>query len=316
MTQVTRLGDVTNHGGPIITGSSDVITNGLPTGRITDIHDCPIPSHDPNPLVAPPASTVIVNGLIISTITTVSACGGALATGSSNVIANEGAFPSYAVIEPGVILIGGNKIFDNTVEGQKAVDIAEEKIMPGLSTEKSGGAPTGVTPEYYDCNRFPDIITVNNLSTPVSKHFMLSHCGGIPAAQRGLTAKQIACNWASLCLAILDPVYEVFKFNINSGWRSVAGGKGNTDHGLGLAADLSAGSIVKGIEMFKWIVKSNLPFTQVIYERNGTTGIGWVHVSFNTAPRGNARTMWTYNNGVTFSHGGQNGQNLPPELMP
>jgi hypothetical protein len=206
-------------------------------------------------------------------------------------------------------------VYDNTPEAQVKASAAEEVASPAMSTEPQAGAPVAPVPDPVGCEQFPDVITAQETRIPVSKYFKLADCKGIPVAQRGLTAKQICCNWASLCTAILDPIYTAHKFSITSGWRPVSGGKGNTDHGLGLAADIQvAGSVNGTIEMFKWIVDSGLPFTQVIYERSGSSGVGWVHVSYKTAPRGGAKTMWTYTGGPPYSHGGANGENLPPLL--
>lgn len=298
---------------PPDSGSANVITNGQPQTKIGDhypAHTCGNSTHDGAAAAGSP--TVIVNGQPIHRIGDAISCGDVSASGSPNVFAGDGPFPVFALVEEGVYLVGGNYVYENTPVAQAKSDVREEVASPGMSKEPD---PVPVEPSApIACDKFPEIITVRETSLPVSKYFKLSHCGGIPVAQRGLTAAQICCNWAALCTNILDPVYDAFKFSINSGWRPVSGGKGGTDHGLGCAADLGTGNVQKTIDMFKWIVKSGLPFTQVIYERNGTTGTGWVHVSFNTKPRGAARTMYTYNNGATFIHGGANGENLPPLL--
>lgn len=81
----TRLGDTTNHGGPIVTFSNDMTINAIPRCRLTDIHACPI--HGPNPLVlcSPDADT---DTLTNSRITAVSACGGMLVVGSPDSTTN------------------------------------------------------------------------------------------------------------------------------------------------------------------------------------------------------------------------------------
>lgn len=300
---------------PADQGSPDVITNGAPTVRVSDhypTHCCGPDCHDGNASAGSP--TVIVNGLSIHRIGDAISCGDVSANGSPNVFAGDGAFPTFMAVEPGVTLVGGVHVYDNTSEGQAASTAREEVASPTMSSEPAAGAPVSPPPEPVGCDKFPAIITVAETALTVSRHFKLSHCGGIPVAQRGLSASQICCNWASLCTNVLDPIYDQFKFSINSGWRPVSGGKGNTDHGLGLAADLGTGNVQRTIDMFKWIVDSGLPFTQVIYERSGTSGTGWVHVSYNTAPRGQARTMWTYTGGAPYGHGGANGENLPPLL--
>ena len=302
-------------GGVIAAGSPNVFTNNCKQARIGDAVTPHGKGIHRSPVMATGSPTVITNGIPTSRLGDVATCGHPT-TGSGDVFIGDQPFPVFAVIEPGVYLVGDATVYDNTEPAQAKASAAEEVASPGMSAEPAPGPPIAPVPEPVGCDKFPEIITTAELSLPVSKYFTLGHCKGVPVAQRGLTAKQICCNWASLCTAILDQVYEVHKFTITSGWRPVSGGKGNTDHGLGLAADIQiTGSVEQTIAMFKWIVASGLPFTQVIYERSGASGVGWTHVSYKTAPRGQARTMWTYNapNGP-FNHGGQNGQNLPPLL--
>jgi len=46
-----RLGDMTSHGGTIITGSLTTMVNGRPVARMGDMHVCPIPYHGVTPIV-------------------------------------------------------------------------------------------------------------------------------------------------------------------------------------------------------------------------------------------------------------------------
>jgi len=224
-----------------------------------------------------------------------------------------------AVIEPGVTSVGGTPVYDNTPSGQKAARRDEDAFDPVLGqSELPGIAPPPVTnesqPVAVSCDKFPEVITMAEMSLQASKYFKLSHSAksGMIKAQRGLTAKQIACNWAALCTNILDPVYTQFKFNFNSGFRTVESGMGNTDHGIGCAADISMPSTSETIAMFKWMVHANLPFSQIIYEKHNSA---WVHVSFNGAgPKGDARTMWTFTGSAPYGHGGNTGGSLPTSL--
>jgi uncharacterized Zn-binding protein involved in type VI secretion len=302
-------------------GSGDVIVNGAGLVRVGDhypTHQCGNSSHDGT--ASSGSATVIVNGKAAHRIGDDISCGDVAAGGSADVFIGDGSFPVAAVKEPGVMLIGNTPIYDNTPPGQAAARRDEDAFDPGLSKSESVTAPPPVPAEqpglYAGCDKFPDVITLNEMYTKVSKYFSLSHSAksGMIVAQRGLSGKQIACNWAALCTNVLDKVYEQFKFNFNSGFRTVASGMGNTDHGIGCAADISMGNDADTIAMFKWIVSNQLPFSQVIYEKHNSS---WVHVSYNGAgPKGDARTMWTFTGGPPYGHGGQTGQNLIASLKP
>jgi uncharacterized Zn-binding protein involved in type VI secretion len=59
-TAVVRLGDVSDHGGTIISASTNVFANGIGVARNGDMHSCPIPGHGITPMSSD--STVKVNG--------------------------------------------------------------------------------------------------------------------------------------------------------------------------------------------------------------------------------------------------------------
>ncbi len=44
-----RLGDVSSHGGVIITSAVRTMVNGIPVARMGDLHVCPIPGHGVTP---------------------------------------------------------------------------------------------------------------------------------------------------------------------------------------------------------------------------------------------------------------------------
>ncbi|TDR29100.1 PAAR domain-containing protein [Hydromonas duriensis] len=46
---VSRIGDTSDHGGSIITGSTNFGVDGMPVARVGDILDCP--QHGKNPIV-------------------------------------------------------------------------------------------------------------------------------------------------------------------------------------------------------------------------------------------------------------------------
>lgn len=43
--RVSRIGDVTSHGGVIVTGASSVRSDGILVARVGDIGICPLPDH-------------------------------------------------------------------------------------------------------------------------------------------------------------------------------------------------------------------------------------------------------------------------------
>lgn len=81
---------------------------------------------------------------------------------------------------------------------------------------------------------------------------------------------------------VLDPVRERYgsPIRINSGYRCPAvnrliGGATTSQHTLGEAADLNAGSRSGNIKLYQ-IIKENLVFDQLINEHD----FSWVHVSY------------------------------------
>jgi hypothetical protein len=265
--------------------------------------------------------TITVLNSEVATINTVNAKGAhgsifADTMQTPTVIIGNQSFPIIVEVAPGVMLMGASPVFDSSVEGQAASLANEHAFSPSLAgSPTSGDSPPGGTgeanPTYVECSAFSEVITVADMQKAVSKWFKLGNCRDMPVAQRGLTARQIACNWAALCTNILDPVYEQFKFTFNSGFRNASRDSGG-DHGVGCAADISMPTTEQTIAMYKWMIHSGLPFSQVIYEKHNSA---WVHVAFNgKGPKGAARTMWTYTGSAPYGYGGQNGESLPPEL--
>jgi hypothetical protein len=227
-------------------------------------------------------------------------------------------------IRKGVRSVYGVTVYDNTPAGIAAVTKSEKSFDPSLPTnhegepvagEKSPGVP--VVGVVCPSGAYSD----EDLASQVSKYFKLSDCKMVPVdvpdvpsqTATVLSKCQVAQNWANLCTKILDPVYEKYKFKINSGFRTVKynqsiGSKDTSDHCTGCAADISIGRGEDNIPLFQFILKSGLPFSQLIYEGN------WVHVSFNgKGPKGAAKIMYTFD-GKNPQIAGQNGENLPPQL--
>ena len=87
MPAVARIGDTSNHGGIIISGSSEVFAQGLGVARKGDLHSCPIPGHGITPLISA-SQDVAAQGLGVVRIGDEAGCGAIIISGSSSVFAN------------------------------------------------------------------------------------------------------------------------------------------------------------------------------------------------------------------------------------
>lgn len=82
-----RVGDEISHGGAVIGGSLNVLTNGLPAARLGDPVFCDIHSDEGDIQTIVTASlTVRANGLGRARIGDLISCGATLITGSPNVL--------------------------------------------------------------------------------------------------------------------------------------------------------------------------------------------------------------------------------------
>jgi len=82
-----RLGDLTSHGGVIVTGASRTLVNGKPVARMGDLHFCPIPWHGVTPIVSGSASTY-TEGKPNARVGDCAGCGAVILTGSPNTLVN------------------------------------------------------------------------------------------------------------------------------------------------------------------------------------------------------------------------------------
>lgn len=317
MPGLVREGDHDAGGGVIIDGISDtVFVNGKGValvGATQSQHEHG--NEHTSSHITDGSSSVFINGKNVAWVGSNTECGHPIVEGSDDVFVGDDS-AAAPVSEPGIVLIAGNKVYLASPEGVKAQKRDESNFSPALASNHEGDDVVGQTePSSAGCSQFKDNITTEDMKIQVSRYFALSTIHSIPVAQRGLTAGQIACNWLNLCQKVLDPVYDNYKFKFNSGFRSLTynrsiGSKDSSDHCIGAAADISLGSQTDNIAMFKYILSSGLPFSQLIFEGN------WVHVAFNGAgPKGNARVMYTYS-GRNPVAAGHNGENLPANLKP
>lgn len=99
---------------------------------------------------------------------------------------------------------------------------------------------------------------------------------------------EIVSNLEKLIDNILDPLRERFgkPIYVNSGYRCPAlnkavNGSKTSHHVKGLAADITGKSIAKNKILFNLIKELDLPYDQLIDEKN----YSWVHVSYSDNPR-------------------------------
>ena len=129
------------------------------------------------------------------------------------------------------------------------------------------------------------------MNTPVTMHFTIEELYASKTAKaKGINNKpsvQQMINLVYLAAFVLEPLREAMNepIKIGSGFRSkelnkAVGGVQNSQHMKGQAADLCIdGDRAKGRKWFEYI-RDNLPFDQLIWEKNPKTGSEWVHVSF------------------------------------
>ncbi len=89
MPAAARQLDPTNHPGTISTGSTNVLINGRPAARATDVHTCALPPlagpHPPNAIVQG-SGTVLINGKAAARQMDTTGCGAMITAGSVDVV--------------------------------------------------------------------------------------------------------------------------------------------------------------------------------------------------------------------------------------
>lgn len=124
------------------------------------------------------------------------------------------------------------------------------------------------------------------------KYFTIKElCKSSTATQKGINNtpnSEIVRNLEQLVDNILDPLREKFgePIIVNSGYRSPAlnkavKGAANSQHVSGQAADITSGSKFGNKRMFILAQKLDLPFDQLIDEKN----YSWIHVSYSPRNR-------------------------------
>ena len=124
------------------------------------------------------------------------------------------------------------------------------------------------------------------------KYFTIKElCKSTTASQKGIDNSpnsEIIQNLEQLVSHILDPLREKYgkPIMVNGAYRCLelnkaVGGSKNSQHMLGLAADITVGSPEKNKRLFQLIIDMGLPYDQLIDEKN----FRWIHVSYSSKPR-------------------------------
>lgn len=94
----------------------------------------------------------------------------------------------------------------------------------------------------------------------------------------------VVLNLLELVQNVLDPIREAYKkpITVNSGYRCIElnraiGSKDNSQHILGLAADITVGSRESNKQLFEFIQSNIKEWDQLINENN----YQWIHISYN-----------------------------------
>jgi uncharacterized Zn-binding protein involved in type VI secretion len=86
MPLVARLGDVSDHGGVIITSASVTTVNGILVARVGDLHSCPIPGHGVT-AITNGSGNFVSEGAVTAVIGSVCGCGATIISGGATTTA-------------------------------------------------------------------------------------------------------------------------------------------------------------------------------------------------------------------------------------
>ena len=135
-----------------------------------------------------------------------------------------------------------------------------------------------------------------DLKQQLSEHFKLSEFTQSGIARRhkvkNVPGPREVERLRFLCVKSLEPMRRRFgAIRITSGFRckklnALVGGSPTSQHVLGEAADIHTGGRELSEKMFGF-AKQNIPFDQLILERNPAHGIYWLHISLRSDRPGN-----------------------------
>lgn len=76
-----RLGDISSHGGTVVSAAKRTLADGQPAARMGDLHSCPIPFHGVTRICTGSAKTLI-EGRPAARMGDVAGCGAVIVSGS------------------------------------------------------------------------------------------------------------------------------------------------------------------------------------------------------------------------------------------
>lgn len=80
---ISRVGDITDHGGIIVTGSGDSTSEGRPIARVGDIGYCPLPDHPSIFIIVTGCTTATTDGRATARVGSACSCGATVVTGAA-----------------------------------------------------------------------------------------------------------------------------------------------------------------------------------------------------------------------------------------
>lgn len=292
MLPTSRLTDIGDHGGEIITASETRFVSGLPAARLGDIFMCR--RHGPRKIVnvagGPHCDAV---GRITAHVGAMAECGAYIITGADmfqgviEVGSIAGVEAELAALEDDPDSDTGPAVYPRG-GANTAYNRARQRALfgdpPGAPLDTNDTSPEPVDETPISCG------DVSNNPSPgfrLSPNFtlaQLSTSARFPhaiRAQHGLTVPQIVCNLKGVAENILEPLRAKYgNLLITSGFRS---GGGPSQHERGQAVDVQFPGANNEViwERAQW-VKDNIPYDQFILEyltvRSG--GRPWFHLSF------------------------------------
>jgi uncharacterized protein YcbK (DUF882 family) len=124
------------------------------------------------------------------------------------------------------------------------------------------------------------------------KYFTIKElCKSATASQKGINNSpnsEVIKNLELLVANVLDPLREKYgkPIRVNGAYRcpelnKAVGGSKTSQHMTGQAADITVGSPDDNKKLFNLIIEMNLPFDQLIDEKN----FRWIHFSYSDRKR-------------------------------
>jgi len=86
MSNVVRLGDISDHGGVVISSAATTYVDGILVARAGDLHSCPIPGHGVTPIING-SGNFYCEDSVTAVTGSICYCGAIIITGSADTLA-------------------------------------------------------------------------------------------------------------------------------------------------------------------------------------------------------------------------------------